>query len=423
MAGCSGSSLEQTSLPDVPQTAAPATHASQDDAPDTSPDASDAPDDSSSGDADAAPVSGTHAPSTAPSKRASNASASVRYACRQSAPAGYRACDAMLEGTTLAVRDAGNCNRTAPYCASDLQAAYGITQVARSAGRATVAIVDAYGYPDAAGDLAVYRRSMGLPVCTPSSGCLKIVNQHGRANPLPKANGDAGDDWRAEEALDLDVISAICPNCKILLVQANGNKSSDLAAAVNAAAALGAVAISNAYGGKEERADDPAYRHPGRAIVASVGEGAGARVPCAYAAVVCVGGTSLAATPSVRGWSEHIWHGAASGCSALVTKPSWQHQTSCKTRAVPDVAAVADPATGVAVYESAGGGWLQMGGTGVGSSIVAALFALGPGAARTNGPQWIWRHGVSGSYHHLGAGKLGYDGASGWGTPNGAGGF
>lgn len=400
-----GSSLAQTPDSVIPQTAAPATQGSRGGAPDASPDSTDAPSDTSADDSssdDGAPtVSGTHAPSAHPAQHASNPpaarapvaqSAGTRYACRHPAADGYLACDAIVQGA--AARGA-SCNRSAPYCASDLQAAYGLAQASRGAGRgATVAIVAAYGYPDAAGDLAVYRRSMGLPACAASSGCFKIVNQRGRANALPKPSADSGDDWRPEAALDLDMASAICPNCKLLLVQANSDKSSDLASAVNAAAAMGAAAIANGYGGGEQRASDSAYRHPGRAITASAGDAAGGvQMPCAYASVVCVGGTSLTATG--RGWSERVWHDVANGCSALVAKPSWQHGTNCKTRAVPDVAAVADPATGVAVYESASGGWLKMGGTGASASIVAALFALGPVAARSNAPQWTWRRGAS----------------------------
>jgi subtilase family serine protease len=298
-----------------------------------------------------------------------------------------------------------------------------LTQAARSGGKGTiVGVVDAYGYPSAASDLAVYRRNMGLPSCV--AGCLKVVNQNGRSSPLPKPNVDPSDDWRPEEALDLDMVSAVCPNCRIILVQANSNKNADLAAALNTAVALGASAISNSYSGKEENARDGAYQHGGRAITASAGEGGiGTRAPCSYAGVVCVGGTSLVVASSRRGWTERAWRDAASGCSTVVGKPSWQHVRSCKMRSEVDVSAVADPATGVAVYESAAGGWQQMGGTGVGTAIVAALFALGSSAGRANAPQWIWRHGGGAAYHHVGSARAGYDGPTGWGTPNGIGGF
>jgi subtilase family serine protease len=254
-----------------------------------------------------------------------------------------------------------------------------------------VAIVDAYGYPAAASDLAVYRKSMGLPSCAPSSGCLKIVNQNGRTSPLPKPSADSSEDWRAEEAVDLQMVSALCPNCKLLLVQASSNKNSDLGAGVNAAAALGAVAISNSYRGDESGASDAAYSHSGRALTASAGEDGSAKQPCTFSGVVCVGGTTLTDPPG-RGWIERPWR-SAGACSALVAKPAWQRTHGCATRSVPDAAAVADPNTGVAFYEAAGGGWQEAGGTGVASPLVAALFALEPSAARSNAPAWLWRHG------------------------------
>jgi hypothetical protein len=413
MTGCVGSSLEQTPLPVEPQTASQ-TPTSVSPPADASPDA--ALDDD-------APVSRRDEPSAAPTRLSAATTVAVRNACRQPALAGHRACDAIVRvdaGGSLAI---GSCNRTAPYCASALQAAYGLAQAARSGGKgAIVGIVVAYGYSKAASDLAVYRKTMGLPSCGTSNGCLRIVNQSGRARELPKPNADSSDDWRAEAALDLDMISAICPNCKIVLVQANSNKSSDLAAGVNAAVASGAIAVGNSYSAKEENGSDAAYRHPGRAIIASAGNGgAESRAPCSYAAVVCVGGTTLLAGSAGRGWNERAWRDGGSGCSAYVAKPSWQHVKVCRTRAEVDVSAVADPATGVAVYESPGG-WQAMGGTSVGTAIVAALFALGPSAGRANPPQWIWRHGGGSAYHQVAAAS-GYDGPTGWGSPNGTGGF
>ena len=98
--------------------------------------------------------------------------------------------------------------------------------------------------------------------------------------------------------------SAICPNCKIVLVQANSNKNADLATAVDAAVSAGAVAVVNSDSGKEENAREAAYDHAGRAITASAGYGTGAKAPCSYAGVVCVGGTSLVAGATARGWSR-----------------------------------------------------------------------------------------------------------------------
>jgi hypothetical protein len=412
VAGCVGSSLEET--PQAIDTPPPQAQGAISRETPQSP-ASEDPTTDDSAD-DAAPVTRTGEPSAAPAP----AQTAARFACRQPAPAGHRACDAIVAPFD-ATRFAGGavCSRTVPYCAADLQSAYAVTAAARNGGKnALVGVVAAYGYSTAASDLAIYRRNMGLPACAFGNGCLRIVNQSGRAAPLPKSNGDAADDWRAEEALDLDVVSAICPNCKLLLVQANSDKSADLAASVSAAVGLGAASVVNGYGGKEENANDPAYSRAGRAIVAS--GGSGVRAPCSYAAVVCVGGTSLVAASSSRGWIEHPWH-ASGGCSAYVAKPAWQHVKGCKRRAVVDLAAVADPATGVAVYELPGG-WQQMGGTGIGAAVVGALFAMGPSAARANASQWIWRHGAS-AYRRIDGAKNGYDESTGWGTPNGVGGF
>jgi hypothetical protein len=222
------------------------------------------------------------------------------------------------------------------------------------------------------------------------------------------------------------MLSAICPKCSILLVETNGDKSADLAAGVNAAAARGALAIANPYSGAEENATDRAYNHPRRAIVASAGNaGIGAVQPCSYASVVCVGGTSL-----LPAWQARAWSATGSGCSADVAKPQWQRDSGCAMRSEADIAAVADPQTGVAFYESPGG-WQEAGGASVGTSIITALFALAPSAARVNAPRWIWQHGGSSLYRDVTEGSngecaayylchagKGYDGPTGWGTPS-----
>jgi subtilase family serine protease len=97
-----------------------------------------------------------------------------------------------------------------------LQGAYRLALASAAAGRGeTVAVVDAYNDPDAAADLATYRAHYGLPAC--GAGCFSQVNQEGEASPLPAASGSTG--WATEESLDVDMVSAICPNCRILLVE------------------------------------------------------------------------------------------------------------------------------------------------------------------------------------------------------------
>ena len=239
------------------------------------------------------------------------------------------------------------------YGPADIQSAYQLAG-ATSGGR-TVAIVDAYHDPKAEADLAAYRSHFGLPACTKANGCFKQVNQNGAAAPLPST--DYG--WALEISLDLDMVSATCPDCKILLVEANSATDTDLYQAVDTAAATpGVIAISNSYGGGETAAQttssDPHFNHPGVAITASSGDsGYGASYPAASKYVTAVGGTSLTTASNARGWTETAWSGAGSGCSAYDAKPTWQTDTGCARRTIADVSAVADPNTGVAVYDTA----------------------------------------------------------------------
>src|SRR5262249_11759682 len=152
-------------------------------------------------------------------------------------------------------------------------------------------------------DLAIYRAQFGLPPCTTANGCFKKVNQSGQASPLPSP--DPG--WAGEIALDIDMVSAACPGCKILLVEAN-TASTDLGVAVNTAAALGANAISNSYGGDEDSSDPTLnssyFNPPGVLITASTGDwGYGVSHPATEAHVLAVGGTSLTQSNSPRGWA------------------------------------------------------------------------------------------------------------------------
>jgi hypothetical protein len=311
---------------------------------------------------------------------------------------------------------------------ADLRSAYNLPSTGGSG--VTVAIVDAYGYPNAESDLAVYRAQYGLPPCTTANGCFRKVSQSGTTS-YPR--NDSG--WATEQALDVDMVSAVCPSCNILLVESNSATTPNLEAAVATAVRLGASVVSNSYGGGEpsNAATDQGYNFPGVAITASSGDnGYGVEFPASSPFVTAVGGTHLVKDSSARGWTETAWSGAGSGCSKYVPKPSWQHDTGCSMRTVADVSAVADPNTGVAVYETFGrrGGWQVYGGTSVASPIIGAVFALG-GA---QGPSYPYAHSSSlndvksGSNGSCGGSYLctattGYDGPTGLGTPNGASAF
>jgi len=295
----------------------------------------------------------------------------------------------------------------------------------------TIAIVDAYNDPNAESDLAVYRSTFGLPPCTTANGCFRKVNQTGGTSYPPNNTG-----WSGEIALDIDMASAICPTCHILLVEANSASFANLGIAVNTAVTLGANVVSNSYGGSEfstESSYASYYNHAGVIITASSGDsGYGTSVPAGYKTVVAVGGTTLTKNANVtRGWTETAWSGAGSGCSLYITKPTWQTDASCSRRTIADVSAVADPASGVSVYNTYGdSGWVVYGGTSASSPIIAATYALAGNASTINAASSLYSHSanlfdiVSGSNGSCGGtylctAKPGYDGPTGLGTPNG----
>jgi len=301
------------------------------------------------------------------------------------------------------------------YGPADLQAAYNEPPTG-AAG--TVAIVDAYDDPNAESDLAVYRSTYGLPACTTANGCFKKVNQAGVQGNYPPA--DAG--WAGEIALDIEMASALCPSCKILLVEATSASVANLGTSVNTAVSLGASVVSNSWGGSEDSSDltdDAAYfTHPGVALFASAGDaGFGVQYPASSSNVIAVSGTTLSrSSVPPRGWTETGLGGG--GCSSYEAKPTWQTDSLCAKRTLVDLAAVADPNTGVAVYDTYGGsGWQVYGGTSAASPIVAAIFAyVGKGSADG---AFIWRNPAAFYDVTSGGGAVpGYDEATGWGTPN-----
>jgi subtilase family serine protease len=323
----------------------------------------------------------------------------------------------------------------AGYGPADLRSAYNLT----SSGGAsqTIAIVDAYDDPTAEADLAAYRSQFGLPACTTANGCFRKVDQNGGTH-YPRKN--AG--WALEISLDLDMASAICPGCHILLVEAKTNSFANLGAAENRAAAMGATAISNSWGGSD--AADSTYgayfNHPGTAITVSSGDaGYGVEYPASSHYVTAVGGTTLSRSGGGRGFTETAWSGAGSGCSTLnaALTGAAGAGTGCAKRAVADVSAVADPNTGVAVYDTTTyqgrSGWFVVGGTSASAPIIAGVYALAGNASSVDN-NYPYAH--ASSFFDVTAGsngtcptsqwcaaRAGWDGPTGLGTPNGTGGF
>ncbi|MHB1784144.1 MAG: hypothetical protein ACYCTE_15915 [Acidimicrobiales bacterium] len=359
------------------------------------------------------------------------------------------------------------------YYPADLQSAYNLASALSSMttpGGATVAVVDAYNDPYAASDLATYRATMSAatdpstaltgsaipPLCTPTviSGCIHFtkVNQSGGTS-YPKGNTG----WGEEISLDLDMISAICPDCNITLVEASSNSFSNLDAAVAYAKSLHPAAVTNSYGGSEfssETSYNSTYSSSSSggptAVTAATGDGGyGVEFPAAAPDVTAVGGTSLTygGTGTSLVWNpQTVWSGAGAGCSAYETMPTWQDTSAfdlpsvCTSRQVGDVSAVADPSTGVAVYDTYGeSGWMVFGGTSASTQIIGAMYGLAAGAgAEQPSPAGLYAgSGVvpvtsgsdgscGGTYLcQAGTGQLssGYAGPVGVGVPDGVGAF
>jgi subtilase family serine protease len=370
------------------------------------------------------------APQAAPT-----ASHPFHHSCA-TAQAGHASCTALVRSDVATSAKSLRAEALAPSGLSpaNLQSAYKLPSSTAGSGQ-TVAIVDAYNAPNAEADLATYRSQYGLPPCTTANGCFKKVDQNGGTS-YPRT--DAG--WAQEISLDVDMVSAVCPNCKIVLVEAASNSFANLGTAVNTAARLANV-ISNSYGGSD--ASDATYgsyyNHPGKAITVSSGDaGYGAEYPASSHYVTAVGGTSLKTASNTRGWTETAWNKAGSGCSSYNTALTGQAGlTGCSRRAVADVSAVADPATGVAVYDSTAyqgqSGWMIFGGTSVAAPIIGGVYGLAGNAASVDN-NYPYSH--SGSLFDVTSGSngsctttkwcnagTGWDGPTGLGTPNGTGAF
>lgn len=319
---------------------------------------------------------------------------------------------------------------------SALREAYGLVG---AGGSVTIAVVDAYDNPRIEHDLREYDRQFGLPICTRPGGCFQKIDQTGGRDFPP-----ADQSWGVEIALDVEVSQALCPQCRILLVEADSAQIADLGAALDEAVALGADVVLTAFGRPEypqEVADDEAhFDHPGTVVVASSGDaGYGTQFPAASAHVVSVGGTTLLTNPDGSWASETVWDGSGSGCSEYIPKPSWQADGGCTMRTIADVSADADPSSGATIFDSFGlhgkSGWFEVGGTSLSAALVAGAYAVASDTASAPyAASFTYAHAAA--LHDVTAGSTGacapsylctaqpgYDGPTGLGTPNGPGGF
>ena len=376
--------------------------------------------------------------------------------CSAKVPAGVAHCSAVVQrnsvnphkqftALTSAAQALGD---NGAYSPAFLQSAYNVqsapnNQVAGS--RQIVAVIGAFNDPKLVGDLAVYRQHFGLSACPTgtvsprnSSCVVEVVNESG-TTALHSSNNDS---WALEASIDTQMVSALCPNCQILFVEANTATMVDLGASVNTAIRLGATVVTNSYGSVEYAGEAAVasrdFSHKGVPVVVAAGEG-GTRVefPASAPDVVAVGGTSLVQNNAggERDGYETAWGATDSGCSKYEAKPAWQHDTGCAKRSVADIAAVADPATGVWIYDSDhASGSMIAGGTSVAAPIVASLFALAGNHHSTNvyPVSFLYQHRnalysvTSGSSTDCSTylcnatrSHVGYNGLTGLGTPGG----
>lgn len=376
----------------------------------------------------------------------------------------------------------------------------------------TIALVDAYNDVSAEGDLNTYASEFGLPACTRGNGCFAKVGESGSETALPfptskseleayaggtrkrREKAEEAEGWALEADTDIEVAHAICENCRIVLVEASGPEFGELETAENTAVALHASEISNSWGGQEEASgkDSAAFNHPGIVIAAASGDDGylnwdqyatresdpsyfqGADYPASSPHVLSVGGTALQLNPEGAWASESPWNAASSdegaggsGCSSSLPAPSWQRevadwaQVGCGAyRANADIAADADPSTGVNVYDSTPypeegktvvPNWVPIGGTSVATPMISGMFALAGGAHGVGYPaETLYGHLGGTALHDVSSGgngacggnyasctgslvspldcgagawicnaTVGYDGPTGVGTPDG----
>jgi subtilase family serine protease len=356
-------------------------------------------------------------------------------ACTRTPAAGHATCFAKgLVNKKGVIPDASSPLSTA-MSPSQIQAAYGLGG-SNASGR-TVAIVDAYGYPNLERDLSTFRSHYGLPACTTANSCLKVESQSGGSS-LPRFNLG----WAQEQSLDVDAVSAACPTCHILVIEASTSSFANLGAAeITAAGTPGVVAISNSYGGGDysDASYGTYYNHPGIAVTASTGDSGyqGASYPASSSYVTAVGGTTLHMSGTSR-VSESAWSGAGSGCSSYNPLPIQStFNTGCQDHAMADVSAAADPNYGglstVSPSSSKSSSWSQWGGTSESSPIIASVYALAGGGYSNTTP---YTQGSSSNLNDITSGSNGsctptqwckaganWDGPTGLGTPRGTGAF
>ncbi len=333
--------------------------------------------------------------------------------------------DRMLANNGPAMLLAG----VAGYHPDNIRGAYGYANpFGTTEGGGIIGIVDAYGYSqNVVSDFNTFSSNFGLPTESGSHTVLQVVGQNGGAVPATTNEG-----WSQEQALDIQWAHAMAPAAKILLVEANSTSYTDLFAAVDTARSLGASQISMSFGGGEFSTESSLDSHftgvP--TYFASSGDSGGSReYPAESPNVVGVGGTTLRVSGDSYS-SETAWSSSGGGISAYEARPSYQSVISRivgSHRGTPDIAADADPSTGVAVFAPYQGvsRWLVFGGTSVASPVCAGIANANGGlhGGSTQSEQgYVYSH--TSGFHDITSGHAGrnraatgWDAITGWGSP------
>jgi subtilase family serine protease len=315
-----------------------------------------------------------------------------------------------------------NCSPASGGCGwtpSELQTRYGLTSYLGQGSGTAVAVIEAGDDNTAVSDVGKYRTEFGL-----GTASITKYNEDGQQSNYPPNCSDYG--WCLETALDIEMISASCPDCTIDLMEAKGGIS-DFEKAEASAVKLGARILSNSwicYGSDNcGDANFPKYfKHKGTIYLASSGDSGENDVgaPSVLDTVVAVGGTQLAKSGST--YSETPWSGAGGGCGNPVTEPKWQNNPDCSYRSVSDVSAEAGCSPGVAEYASQYSGWLDVCGTSVASPLLGGVYALAGNVKHEKAGKSFWESKNQGYLNDVCGGTClfsDYSYQGGWGSPNG----
>jgi subtilase family serine protease len=312
-----------------------------------------------------------------------------------------------------------------------------LTAVAQG-GSKVVVIVDAYDYPTAQNDLSVFAKQYGLPAITGNN--FQVVYATGT-----KPSQDSTGGWELEEALDIEMAHALAPKAKVVLVEAASNSFDDLFTAESVAAGIAVKAgggeVSNSWGGSEfsgEEDNESTFTGANVVFFASSGDSPGVEVPSAFSNVVGVGGTSVNRDGNGNFISQTVWSSTGGGISQYVPIPSYQSAIANivgSSRGIPDVSLVANPNTGVWMYDTTPYNghtedWLVIGGTSVASPATAAIvnnvksFAANSPAELTTiyanlGNKKDFTDVTAGTCNNGAKTLIGWDDCTGVGTPYG----